>query len=57
MFEYLVISENCCNFIVLKYKDLQTIIAMITEDKVTELFCMADDLTTSIFNSASFLML
>lgn len=43
MFEYLAISENYCNFIVLKYKDLQTIIAMITEDKVTELFCMADD--------------
>ena len=43
MFEDLVISENCCNFIVLKHKDLQTIIAMITEDKVTELFCMADD--------------
>lgn len=43
MFEDLVISENCCNFIVLKYKDLETIIAMITEDKVTELFCMADD--------------
>ena len=43
MFEDLVISENCSNFIVLKYKDLQTIIAMITEDKVTELFCMADD--------------
>lgn len=43
MFEDLVISENCRNFIVLKYKDLQTIIAMITEDKVTELFCMADD--------------
>ena len=39
----LSISENCCNFIVLKYKELQTIIAMITEDKVTELFCMADD--------------
>lgn len=39
----MVINENCCNFIVLKYKDLQTIIAMITEDKVTELFCMADD--------------
>ena len=39
----MVISENCCNFIVLKYKDLQTIIAMITEDKVTELSCMADD--------------
>lgn len=38
----MVISKNCCNFIVLKYKDLQTIIAMITEDKVTELFCMAD---------------
>lgn len=43
MFEDLVISENCYNFIVLKYKDLQTIIAMITKDKVTELFCMADD--------------
>lgn len=27
----------------LKYKELQTIIAMLTEDKVTELFCMADD--------------
>ena len=39
----MVISENRYNFIVLKYKELQTIIAMITEDKVTELFCMADD--------------
>ena len=27
----------------LKYKVLQTIIAMITEDKVTELFCIADN--------------
>ena len=41
--EKLVISENCCNFIVLNYKELQTIIAMVTEGKVTELFCMADD--------------
>ena len=39
----MVISENSCNFIVLKLKELQTIIAMITEDKVTEIFCMADD--------------
>ena len=39
----MVVSEKCCNFIVLKYKELQTIIAMITEDKVTELFCIADD--------------
>ena len=39
----LVISEICCIFIVLKYKELQTKIAMITDDKVTELFCMADD--------------
>ena len=38
-----MISENCCNFIVLNYKELQTIIAMLTADKVTELFCMADD--------------
>ena len=39
----MVISENCCNFIVLKYKELQTIIAMITEDKVTDFFFIADD--------------
>jgi len=39
----LVISENCYIFIVLNYKDLQTIIAMITESKVIELFCMADE--------------
>ena len=38
-----MISENGSNFIVLKHKELQTIIAMITEDKVTELFCIADD--------------
>ena len=39
----MVISENCCNFIVLKHKCLQTIIAMITEDKVMISFCMAYD--------------
>ena len=39
----MVISENYCNFIVLKYKVLQTIIAMLTEDKVTELFFIADE--------------
>ena len=39
----LVISENCCIFIVLNYKVLQKIIAMITKSKVIELFCMADD--------------
>ena len=39
----MVISENCYIFIVLNYKDLQTIIAMITESKVIELFCMADE--------------
>ena len=39
----MVIIENCCNFIVLKNKVLQTIIAMIIECKVIELFCMADD--------------
>ena len=42
MLENLGISENCCKFIVFKYKEIQTIIAMITEDKITELFCMAD---------------
>ena len=39
----LVISENCCIFIVLNYKVLQKIIAMITKSKVIELFCIADD--------------
>ena len=39
----MVISENCCIFIVLKYKWIQTIIAMIIENKVIEIFCMADD--------------
>ena len=39
----MVISEIRCNFKELIYKQLQTKIAMITEDKVTEIFCMADD--------------
>ena len=47
-------GDICCNFILIKYKDLQSIIAMLAEDKVTELFCMADDLASLISNSASF---
>ena len=39
----MVISEICYTFKVLCYKQLQTKIAMITKDKVTEIFCMADD--------------
>lgn len=39
----MVICEICCNFKVLIYIELQTKIAMTTEDKVTEIFCMADD--------------
>ena len=39
----LVISEIYYNFKVLIYIELQTKIAMITEDKTTEIFCMADD--------------
>ena len=39
----MVISEICCNFKELIYKQLQTRITMITEDKVTEIFCMADN--------------
>ena len=38
-----MISKNYCVFIVLNYKVLQTIIAMLTENKVTELFFMADE--------------
>ena len=43
----MVISEFCCNFKELIFKQLQTKIAMITEDKVTEIFCMADDFCKS----------
>ena len=43
----MVISKICCIFKVLIYKQLQTKIAMITEDKVTEIFCMADDFCKS----------
>ena len=43
----MVISEICCNFKELTFKQLQTKIAMITEDKVTEIFCMADDFCKS----------
>ena len=39
----MAISENRCIFIVFNYKELQIIIAMLTADKVTELFCIADD--------------
>ena len=39
----MVISEICYNFKELIYKQLRTKNAMITEDKVTEIFCMADD--------------
>ena len=39
----MAISEDCCVFIVLKYKELLTIIAMITKIKVTELFCIKCD--------------
>ena len=36
-----MIDENCCTFIVFNYKVVQTILAMFTEDKVTENFFMA----------------
>lgn len=41
-------SENCHKFIVLKFNKLQTIIAIIAEDKVTKLFCMTDDFYQSM---------
>ena len=43
----LVISKICCNFKELINKQLQTKIAMTTEDKVTERFCMADNFCKS----------
>ena len=39
----MVINENCCNFIVLDHKRIQAIFTMIIEDKVIEIFCLADD--------------
>ena len=39
----MVISEICYNPKELIYKQLKTKIAMITEDKVAEIFCVADD--------------
>lgn len=39
----MVTGENYSAFIVLIHKELRTIIAMITENKVIELFCMSDD--------------
>ena len=39
----LAISEICYKFKELINKQLQTKIAMTTEDKVTEIFCMADN--------------
>ena len=50
----MVISEKCCNFNVLKINTLQMRFTMVTEDKVTEIFCIADDLALPIFNFASF---
>ena len=39
----MAISEICYKFKELINKQLQTKIAMTTEDKVTEIFCMADN--------------
>lgn len=39
----MVISEICRILIVPKYKEIQPITSMINENKVTEIYCMADD--------------
>ena len=39
----MVISKNVVTLLILKIKSLQTIIAIMTENKVTEIFCIADD--------------
>ena len=38
-----MISKNVVTLLILKIKSLQTIIAIITENKVTEIFCIAVD--------------
>ena len=44
-----MISENCFDFNVLKSKSLQAVIAIVTQDKVTEIFCIADDICEVLF--------
>lgn len=39
-----MISKNGYKFNILKIKILQTIIDIIKEDKITEIFCIVDDL-------------
>lgn len=39
----MVISKNVVTLLILKIKSLQTIIAIITENKVTEIFCITVD--------------
>ena len=36
-------GEDCCGFTLLTHKVAQTIIAVLTEDKVTEIFFTTDD--------------
>lgn len=45
----MAISENCRIFEVVKYKDRRTTIALITESKVIQLFCITDNLSMPIF--------
>lgn len=52
----MVISEDCRIFEVVKYKDRRTTVAMITESKVIQLFCITDNLSMPIFQFNSFLM-
>lgn len=45
----MVMSENCRIFEVIKYKDRRTTVALITESKVIQLFCITDNLSMPIF--------
>lgn len=45
----MAISENCRIFEVIKYEDRRTTVAMITESKVIQLFCITDNLSMPIF--------
>lgn len=45
----MAISENCRIFEVIKYKDRRTTVALITESKVIQLFCITDNLSMPIF--------
>ena len=51
-----MIVENCRVLIMIKNKEQRTTVALITESKVIQLFCITDSLTVPIYQFRNFLM-